>query len=110
MENELISSGDFRYTERIGGADRYETSWLINESSWFGNLLDTTYLASGEGFADALSGSVVAASQNRPITLSRPTCVPADTVVSLKRLHIATARVLGSELTLSRDAADITPC
>ncbi|MCJ1705924.1 cell wall-binding repeat-containing protein [Rathayibacter sp. VKM Ac-2926] len=110
IENELISSGDFRYTERIGGADRYETSWLINESSWFGNLLDTTYLASGEGFADALSGSVVAASQNRPITLSRPTCVPADTVVSLKRLHIDTARVLGSELTLSRDAGNITPC
>lgn len=110
IEGELVSSGAVDETTRIGGASRYATSRLINEAYPSEPLVDTTYLASGEGFADALSGATAAAAQGSSITLSYPACVPAETVDSLKRLHLDTANVLGSELTLSRAAGTITAC
>ncbi|MGA9275814.1 S8 family serine peptidase, partial [Ilumatobacter sp.] len=45
--------------DRWGGTDRYETAALIAEQ--FPTGTDTVYLASGNGFADALAGSPVAA-------------------------------------------------
>lgn len=110
IEQDLVSSGLVPTTERIGGANRYETSRLINERYPSRGVRDTTYLASGEGFADALSGATAAAAEGVSISLSRPECVPAATVDSLKRAHIDTAKVLGSERTLSRTAGAVTPC
>ncbi|MWV58039.1 cell wall-binding repeat-containing protein [Rathayibacter sp. VKM Ac-2754] len=110
IEKQLVSSGVVPATQRIGGASRYETSRLINEAWPSAPLLDTTYLASGEGFADALSGATVAAAQGVSVSLSRPDCVPAATVDSLRRAHIDSVKVLGSELTLSRAAGRVTSC
>jgi putative cell wall-binding protein len=110
IEEELVSSGLVPAVNRVGGADRYETSRLINENRGARPLQDTTYVASGEGFADALSGATAAAAEGAPISLSRPSCVPAATVDSLKRLHFDTAKVLGSELTLSRGVGTVTSC
>lgn len=110
IENELESYGRYHGATRIGGADRYETSRLINEAAPSWQLEDTTYLASGEVFADALSGARAASAQGMIMTLSRPDCVPAATVDSLKRAGIDTARILGSELTLSRAVGTVTPC
>lgn len=110
IEADLVSSGAVDETTRIGGPSRYATSRLVNEAYPPAPLVDTTYLASGEGFADALSGATVAAAQGYPISLSYPACVPGETVDSLKRLHVDTAFVLGSELTLSRAVSTVTAC
>lgn len=97
-------------TTRIGGASRYATSRLINEAYPARGLTATTYLASGEGAADALSGAAVAAAQGAPLSLARPDCVPAETIDSLKRQHLDTAVVLGSDLTLSIGVTRFTAC
>ncbi|MWV60146.1 cell wall-binding repeat-containing protein [Rathayibacter sp. VKM Ac-2754] len=110
IETALTASGAVDDTTRIGGPSRYATSRLINEAFPPAPLTDTTYIASGEGFADALSGATVAAANGAPISLSYPSCVPAETVDSLKRLHLDYAFVLGSELTLSRAISTVTPC
>ncbi|WKK73079.1 cell wall-binding repeat-containing protein [Rathayibacter oskolensis] len=110
IETALTASGAVDDTTRIGGPSRYATSRLINEAYPPAPLVDTTYIASGEGFADALSGATVAAANGAPISLSYPSCVPAETVDSLKRLHLDYAFVLGSELTLSRAISTVSPC
>ncbi|MCJ1704223.1 cell wall-binding repeat-containing protein [Rathayibacter sp. VKM Ac-2926] len=110
IQAELTSAGLVDRTTRIGGESRYATSRLINEAYAPAELTDTTYLASGEGFADALSGAAIAAADGSPISLSRPECVPAATVDSLKRLHLDYAVVLGSELTLSAEVGRVAAC
>lgn len=97
-------------TFRIGGANRYETSRLIDERWQPWQLVDTTCVASGEYFADALSGTTAAAAEGLQISLSRPDCVPVATADSLERNRIDTAEILGSERTLSRAVSTVTLC
>ncbi|MCQ6278655.1 C39 family peptidase [Bacillus sp. EB600] len=63
---------------RFEGADRYETSATI-----INNLIGPKaigYIATGENFADALTGSVLAAKQQAPIILTRKDVIPAPTI------------------------------
>ena len=55
-------------TERRDGADRYESSRAVVAAA-FSAGVDTAYLATGAGFADALSASSVAGANGRPIIL-----------------------------------------
>lgn len=52
---------------RLWGNDRYETSLAI--AKYFNMDSDTITFASGEGFADALSGSVLSAQKSAPLLL-----------------------------------------
>jgi putative cell wall-binding protein len=54
--------------ERWSGANRYETSRAIVTAA-FPTGVDTVYLASGSGFADAMSASAVAASSGKAVVL-----------------------------------------
>lgn len=61
---------NLKYTDivRIAGKNRYETNLLINKAF---NLKSTNaVIASGEGYGDALAGSVLAAKLNAPIILT----------------------------------------
>jgi len=62
-------AGQFPNVERIVGADKYARNIAVNEK--FNNLFSTgaICIASGEGFADALSGSALAAKKAVPILL-----------------------------------------
>lgn len=53
---------------RIGGLNRYETS--INICKYFDLKGDTVFIASGENFPDALSGSSLAAKLDAPVILT----------------------------------------
>lgn len=53
---------------RIAGKDKYETNLLINKA--FNLKSSNAVIASGEGFGDALAGSVLAAKLNAPIILT----------------------------------------
>ncbi|WP_446896973.1 cell wall-binding repeat-containing protein [Clostridium sp. LBM24168] len=53
---------------RIGGENRYATS--LNLCRYFNLDSDTSIIAGGNNFADALSGSVLAAKMNSPIILT----------------------------------------
>ena len=80
VENELEKMGI--KTERIFGANRYETS--VNVLQHFvkggekveGTSVNEVFLASGENFADALVASVPAAMYARPILLTAKNSLP----------------------------------
>jgi len=59
--------------ERLGGQDRYETSVKIAEKL---GSTSKIVVASGEGYADALSAASAAAIEEMPILLTRSTILP----------------------------------
>jgi putative cell wall-binding protein/beta-N-acetylglucosaminidase len=61
---------------RIGGKDRFEVA--ANIVNQLGYTSTKAYLATGLTFADALTGSVLAAKNNVPILLSHPTRTEAS--------------------------------
>lgn len=72
VENRLSSMG--LNVERIGGKDRYETSVKVAEKIYDKGMVG---IVSGEGFADAVSFSSIAASMNIPILLTTKDSLPA---------------------------------
>src|SRR5699024_5678049 len=78
---------------RLNGADRYATGVKISKK--FNTRANTVYLASGLGFADALSGGVLAASKNAPVLLSRTTKLPPSVVRQLKQHNPPNVVLLG---------------
>lgn len=71
VENKLKSKGI--ETVRFGGKDRYETSLIIARNL---DPSDKVVIATGNDFADALSISPIAASQNMPILLADKNYLP----------------------------------
>lgn len=60
---------------RYGGIDRYQTNQIINEKLKMN--ASKAYVATGENFADALTGSVLAAKNNAPILLVQQSSIPS---------------------------------
>lgn len=59
--------------ERYAGSDRYSTASLL--ATTFFATATTAYLATGQGFADALSGGAAAGAADAPLYTTHPTCV-----------------------------------
>jgi N-acetylmuramoyl-L-alanine amidase len=78
---------------RIGGADRYEVATNVirqlNLSTY------NTFLTTGTTFADALTGSVLAAKYNAPMLLTRPTGLPLATKSIIQDKVIKQGTILG---------------
>lgn len=62
--------------KRYAGTNRYHTSALIGQD--FNTVGGNSYLANGDGFADALAGAVLAGTKQAPLLLSTRNCVPAE--------------------------------
>lgn len=84
---------------RIAGADRYAVSAAISAASFSKGT--TAYVASGEVFPDALSGSAAAGLLGGPVLLVSKNAVPASVSAELKRLAPNVVVVLGGESTVS---------
>ncbi|MFB2585288.1 cell wall-binding repeat-containing protein [Herbiconiux liukaitaii] len=87
-------------TVRVSGADRYEVSAKVSASN-FPARTPTVYVASGEVFPDALSGSAAAIKAGAPVLLVQKDGVPAAIDAELKRLKPARIVVLGGPATVS---------
>lgn len=85
--------------ERIGGSNRYETSALL--SRHFAPGISTAYVATGGGFADALSGGALAADRRSPLLLVEPGRIPDPVRRELTRLQPAKIVVLGGSAAVS---------
>lgn len=72
--------------ERIGGKDRYEVA--ANISTRFGQSSQRIFLATGFSFADALTGSVVAAKENATVLLTPKADLPQSVEGILKAKNI----------------------
>lgn len=83
---------------RIAGADRYQTSALISQAG-YGALppAPVVYVATGTGFADALSGAPLAAKDGVPLLLVEPAALPEPVGAELTRLDARSMVVLGSD-------------
>ena len=93
--------------ERLPGADRYETAALVSKQQ-FPQGAETVYVATGENFADALSGGAAAAKDRGPVLLVRPTQVPAITASELRRLDPQRVMILGGPDSIpARIAAEV---
>lgn len=99
-----LLSTNFRFTgfpiERIEGADRYETAATVARRAFPGTA-PAVVLASGEDFADALTGSALAGAAGGPLLLTRSATVPLATEVALKALVPATVYIMGGEAAVS---------
>jgi spore germination protein YaaH/putative cell wall-binding protein len=83
VENTLKNSG--YTTERIQGADRYETNIKVIQTLNFDR--SEVFIATGENYPDALAGAVLAAQQNQPIFLIRDKLIPDQTSAYLDTLR-----------------------
>ncbi|MHB9002577.1 MAG: cell wall-binding repeat-containing protein [Coriobacteriia bacterium] len=84
-----LRSTAFRFTgfpiERIAGPNRYATAQQISIRA-FPSAVTTVVIASGEQFADALSGSALAGAVAGPMLLTARTYLPDATAAELDRL------------------------
>ncbi|WP_162803006.1 peroxidase family protein [Ornithinimicrobium avium] len=88
--------------ERRGGDNRYHTGTLVTRSAFPDPAaVDTVYVASGQAYPDALSGSAAAAAEGAPLLLSRPGSVPDEVLAEITRLAPSSIVLLGGETALS---------
>ena len=83
----------------ISGADGYETAALLSEAVW--DSAETVVLATGEKFADALSGVPLAYQVGGPILFTEKGRLNASTRAEIERLGATKAIILGSEPVIS---------
>ncbi len=88
---------------RVSGDDRYGTA-ASAATAW--PTADVVYLASGEAFPDALSGSALAASKDAPLLLTRAGKLPAITATALDRLKPSQIVIIGGTAAVSNRVAE----
>ena len=101
----LKPSGAAGGVERLAGDDRIATAVEISKAT-FDTGVDVAYVATGFGFADALTGGPLAAANDAPILLTEPTTLSAATRAELARLQPGRIVVLGGEAAVSADVAN----
>ncbi|HET7686791.1 MAG TPA: PQQ-dependent sugar dehydrogenase, partial [Candidatus Limnocylindria bacterium] len=94
MRAQLATYASSGLAIRIAGADRYETAAQVS-ATWYAASPPAAFVATGTGFADALSGGPAAAQESAPLLLVRPNEVPPSTAAELARLQPARIYVLG---------------
>lgn len=101
--------------DRIGGTNRYDTATQI--AAQYPAGVERVYVASGAGFADALSGAAPAAAslapkpmetvggKPAPVLLTDPATLPPQTIAALESLQPSQIVILGGTAAVSDDVA-----
>ncbi len=105
VEDELLDLG--LETDRIGGANRYETAALIAERivEEDPNAGGLVFIARGDLFADALTASPVAYANHAPVLLVRPDELPPATIDIIEVLDATKVVVVGGAAAVSDNVA-----
>ncbi|MBF4573670.1 cell wall-binding repeat-containing protein [Herbiconiux sp. VKM Ac-1786] len=99
--------------KRPTGGDRYATSAAVARDAFSVNstsLPTTAYVATGQAFPDALTGTVLAAENGSPLYLVRKDCIPRDAAQHMADLKISKVVILGGPAAVSDDVAALTVC
>lgn len=88
-------------TRRLGGNDRYATAVEVSKA-FFPSEVTTVVLATGQSFADSLSGSALAARLDGPLLLATWGTIPEVTRSEISRLSPAQVLILGGASALSQ--------
>jgi putative cell wall-binding protein len=88
-------------TTRVTGSSRFAVSTALAIQG-FPSGATTAYVASGAGFADAVSAGSAAGAENAPILLARPNAGPdAALLDALDRLGVRTVKIAGGTAAVS---------
>ena len=87
-------------TERIAGADRYETSAKVSASAVPAGR-SVVYVASGTDFPDALATAPVAGARDTSVLLVQRDAIPASIRAELTRIKPPTIHVVGGTSSVS---------
>jgi putative cell wall-binding protein len=90
-------------SERVFGLDRYETAAEILTGM---GPVDSVYLSSGVGFADALGGGAAAAAEAGGLLLTAEDALPGATVHALQVSNPSHVVILGGTGAVSRRVED----
>ena len=94
-------------TDRLWGADRYETAAAIAAEFVAGSAsFDTVIVASGEAFADALAATPLSSVLDAPILLSAPDRLPQATRDFIERHRVTDIIIAGGTESISDDVED----
>lgn len=88
---------------RISGKDRYSTAAKV-VADLYPSTVAASLIASGEQFADALTGSALGAKQRKPIFLARKDTLPAVTKNAITAKSVGALTVIGGEGAVSSGA------
>ncbi|WP_051541819.1 cell wall-binding repeat-containing protein [Clostridium lundense] len=91
---------------RLAGRDRYETSVKVAEKL---GKVDKVVLASGEGYADALSAAPVAAIKKIPVLLTKANELPGSTREYLRSSGATTTYVIGGIASVNDAVKGLVP-
>ena len=92
---------------RVYGPDRYATGVAVNEAFTSSGRV---YVASGVGFADALSGGAAAGHDDSPLFIVPTGCIPSSVLTAIYHLAPSEVVLLGGPSTLSPAVQALTPC
>lgn len=88
----------FPNTYRIQGDDKYKRNLAVIDNFYSVQEFSTVYIATGNNFPDALSGSVIAARESSPILLVDNVPSQEDIeFINTYKLFILTYKILGGE-------------
>lgn len=94
--------------KRFAGADRFETSRLINRGAF--PKATQSYLATGMQFPDALAGAALAGKNAAPLYVVKPKCVPGGVVSDLGVKRMEKVTLLGGTSALTKAVQSLTRC
>lgn len=89
---------------RLWGQNRYETAVKVSQAGW--TTSDYAVVASGEGYADALSAAPLAKANNAPILLTQKDSLSQTTLDELKRLQVKHVFIVGGQGVVSQQIED----
>ncbi len=90
---------------RLHGPSRYATAAATARDGWPDGAPHVV-IASGEGFADALTGGPFAGRHGAPLLLTASQSIPSETLAALRDLKADRVTLLGGEAAISEDVAD----
>ena len=95
-----LKSWGFNNFERLGGLDRYDTNLLINNKLTI-NKGSNIIVANSKSFADSLSISGIAGSEQMPIYLTDANYIESKTLDAIKAVSPSTIYIIGGNSAIS---------
>lgn len=89
--------------DRVSGENRYGTAMFLATERFEAKYVSHVFIASGEDYADALSGGPRAGAEGSPILLTQDDNLPAETAYALEELDPDLVTVLGGEEAVSEE-------
>lgn len=99
LEDKLLGAG--YEVNRLGGANRYETSILINKDAY--KTCTNIYLASGNSSVDALAIGPLAGERGHGVVLSYNKTLPDGVGEYINETQTKSVTILGGENSISKD-------